>query len=106
MNKPVLRSPPPAIESLWRQTVAGVDRDEIETTIAKSDAAAAEDSFSGFVRRCVRGHGKPVSLIATDSGVDVQRLARFLHGEGVLDTSEVDRLLAALNVEILASSEA
>lgn len=106
MMKPTLRNATPEIQALWEQSVAEVDQKETEAMLAQSAAAAAEESFSGFVRRCIRNAGKPISLLAADAHVDVQRLARFLHGESPLDTTEIDRLLATLGVEMLACGKA
>ncbi len=103
MTEPTLRLASPEMHALWEQSAAEVDRVQIELTLAKSAAAAAEDSFSGFVRRCVRQGGRPVSLLADEAHVDLQRLAHFLQGEGSLDTTEIDRLLSTLGVEVLAS---
>ncbi len=47
-----------------------------------------------------------VGLPTADAQVDVQRLARFLHGESPLDTTEIDRLLAILGVEMPAGGKA
>lgn len=89
---------PPDIQSRWNEAQAGLDRKEIEATLAKAEAAAAEDSFSGFVRRCVRSAGQPVSVTASDAGVDMKRISLFLSGDGQLESGEIDRLLSALKV--------
>ncbi len=106
MSDSPLRTASPEIHALWEESRVGIDRTQIEADLAKSAAAAAEDSFSGFVRRCIRHGSRPISLIAEDARVDVQRLAAFLHGEEALDTTEVDRLLATLGVELLACGKA
>lgn len=95
---------PEHLQRIWEQSMAAVDPQQIEADFEKSQAAAAEDSFSGFVRRCVRRQSKPWSLIARTAGLDAQRLARFMHGEGSLDTQEVDRLLVVLGVELIGAT--
>jgi hypothetical protein len=99
------RGPMPAeLQRQWEEDLAAIDRDEVEASFAKSAAAAAEDSFSGYVRRCVHAGDKPLTVLVDETQIDQQRFADFMHGEGLLDTAEVDRLLAALGVALPAAA--
>ena len=90
------------IYALWEQSLAEVDWAAITADMARAEAAAAEPSFSGFLRRCLRHGGRPISLFASIAQVDPTRLPRFLLSEAPLDSSEIDRLLSTLGVELLA----
>jgi hypothetical protein len=100
----VSRGPmPPHLKAIWEKSIASIDPKEIDANFEKSRLAAAEDSFSGFVRRCVRRRAMPWSRIADDAQIELQRFALFMRGDGSLDTSEVDRLLAAIGVEVVGA---
>ena len=92
---------PPDLEQLWETQLASIDRAEVEASFAKIDAAAAEHNFSGFVRRCVHRGGKPLSFLAEEVHVDVQRLGRFMRAEGELEAGEIGRILTAVGVELV-----
>jgi hypothetical protein len=92
---------PADIRHRWEQSVAAANPSEIDALRAKSAAAAAEDNFSGFVRRCIHRGGRPVSRLADAAGVDLLRLGAFLHGDGLLDSDELDRLLQTLGMELM-----
>ena len=91
---------PPDVQKQWEAALAEVDRDEIEANFAKSEAAAAEDTFSGAVRRAIHCGEKALTDLADEAHIDIERLAYFMRGEGPLDTPEIDRLLAALRIEL------
>ncbi|MDP1799690.1 MAG: helix-turn-helix transcriptional regulator [Planctomycetaceae bacterium] len=91
---------PAEVRARWERSLADLDPNQIEADFAKSEAAAAEDTFSGFLRRCVHGSGKTISMLVIETDVSRDRLSHFLRGEGVLDSAEIDRLLAILGVNI------
>jgi hypothetical protein len=91
---------PPDVLQRWKESLAAIDPVQVEASFAKTQAAAAEDSFSGLVRRCVQRGGKPITTLVHEAQIELRRLADFIHGEGTLDTAEIDRLLSALGVEL------
>jgi hypothetical protein len=104
MNETKSRGPmPPDIRKRWEESLAAISRDEAEASFAKTRVAAAEDTFSGFVRRCVHRGGKPITTLVDEAKIDQRRLAVFIHGEGPLDSPEIDRLLNVLGVELVGS---
>lgn len=94
---------PQAIRERWETALQALDPAQIEGDFAACEAAAREPSFSGFVRRSVHRTGSPLTQIAEETGISVQRLANFLRGRGNLDNLELDRLLDALGIELLGT---
>ena len=104
MSKIQSRGPMPAdLRQRWEEALAGVDRGQIDANFAKTEAAAAE-TFSGFVRRCVHRRRKPLSVLAKDSQVELQRLVEFMHGDGELNAAEIGRVLAEVGVELVETT--
>ncbi len=95
---------PPDVKARWEKSLAAVDPQSINAQLAKTEAAAAEENFSGFLRRCVHQSGKTLTTLVSEAHVDRERLALFLRGEGLLDTAEIDHLLMVLDVELTPSS--
>jgi hypothetical protein len=97
---------PESVQQRWQQSLAAVDRDLAEQHFAQCAAAADEDSFSGFLRRCIHRGGRSITVLARSAGVEPGRLTQFLRGEGELQTGEIDQLLASLGVELIGSGRA
>lgn len=95
---------PPDVKARWEKSLAAIDPKAVDQQFAKAEAAAAEESFSGFLRRCIHQSGKTLTILVSESHVDRERLALFLRGEGLLDTAEIDRLLVVLAVELTPST--
>ena len=95
---------PPEVKARWEKSLAAVDLQSVTDRFAIVESAAAEDNFSGFLRRCIHQSGKTMSLLVGEANVDRDRLSSFLRGEGLLDSAEIDRLLAALTIELTPSS--
>lgn len=95
---------PPDIRARWEASLRQVNPAEMDEIFAQSTAAAEEQSFSGFVRRCVHRQAQPLSRVAAAASIELERLAKFLRGSGTLDSSEIDRLLKSLGVELVGSS--
>ncbi len=105
MRQPKSRGPmPPLIRERWEQTLAATNREEIAVSFARCEAAAAEATFSGFLRRAMHGAGKPITLLERESGVSGQRLVEFLEGRGELDSREIDHIMAALGNTLVAEA--
>jgi hypothetical protein len=92
---------PSDLRKRWEAELAAFDPKSIEANFAKTDAAAAEHSFSGFVRRSVHRGGKPLSLIAEETGIALRHLSQFMRGEGELNAAEIGRLLESVGVELV-----
>jgi hypothetical protein len=97
---------PETIRRRWETSLTAVDRELIEAHFEQCAAAAGEDSFSGFLRRCIHRSGRPVTALGHVTGIDPQKLAQFLRGMGELQSREIDGLVSALDVELLGSSRA
>lgn len=97
---------PPDLRKRWEEALAGVDHGRIDANLAKTEAAAAEDSFSGFVRRSVHRRRKPLSVLAKETDIELQPLAHFMRGEGELNAAEIGRLLEAVGVELVEIASA
>lgn len=105
MNPIESRGPmPPDVKARWEKSLSAINEQTINTQFEKTEAAAAEENFSGFLRRCIHQSGKTLTTLVGESHVDRERLALFLRGEGLLDTAEIDRLLMVLAVELTPSS--
>lgn len=105
MSKIQSRGPMPKdLLSRWEQALDGVDRAQFDANFKKTESAAAEDSFSGFVRRCVHRRRKPLSALAQDAQIDPLRLVHFMRGDGELNAAEVGRVLAAVGVELVETA--
>lgn len=94
---------PPDVLQRWEQALASIDPESILIDLAKATAAAKETTFSGFLRRCLHRAGRPISSLGVEADISTERLAAFLHGEGVLESDEIDRLLSHLDVEVMGS---
>lgn len=97
---------PPDLRQRWEDVLAGLDREQIDANFAKTEAAAAEHSFSGFVRRAVHRRRKPLSLVAQETGIEPRRLSEFMRGEGELNAAEVGCVLEAVGVELVETTAA
>jgi|GEM_PF-4517751 len=107
MSKIQSRGPlPPDLRHRFQQALAGVDRDRIDANFNRTESAAAENSFSGFVRRSVHRRRKPLSLLSQDTGIELERLVNFLRGDGELNVAETGRVLAAVDVELVETEAA
>lgn len=95
---------PPDVKARWERSLAGVDPQAITTQFEQSEAAASEDTFSGFLRRSIHQSGQTVTTLVAAARLDRERLALFLHGEGLLDSAEIDRLLIALGIHVASSA--
>lgn len=95
---------PPDVKARWEQSLAAVDSQSVSDRFAIAEAAAAEENFSGFLRRSIHQSGKTISLLVSEANVDRERLASFLRGEGLLDSAEIDRLLTVLAIELSLTS--
>lgn len=94
---------PPNLRQRWQDAVQSLDPAQIEGDFAACEAAAMENSFSGFVRRSIHRSGLPVTAIAQESQIPPQRLADFLRSSGTLENHELDRLLAVMGIELLGA---
>lgn len=94
----------PDVKARWEKSLSAVDPQLVNVQFAKAEAAAAEENFSGFLRRCIHQSGKTLTTLVEESHVDRDRLSSFLRGEGLLDTAEIDRLLLVLAVDLTPSS--
>jgi hypothetical protein len=105
MSQQPTRGPmPPELSVLWHQHLAGVDRSEIDRKFQLCEQAAAEPSFSGWLRRSIHEAGIPLSLLADQVSIPPLRLASFLEGQMELATGEVDRLCLRLGVVPVGST--
>lgn len=95
---------PPELRHRWEELLIGLQPEQINSNFDKSASAAAEQSFSGFVRRSVHRRRKPLTLLASETTIDPQRLAHFMRGEGELSAAEVGRLLQAVDVELVETA--
>lgn len=104
MSPIVSRGPmPPDVQQRWEQALTSIDPESVLLDLAKATAAAKEPNFSGFLRRCLHRSGRPISSLGVDADISAERLAAFLHGEGLLESNEIDRLLSCLEVEMMGS---
>ncbi len=94
---------PPDVQQRWEQALASIDPESVLIDLARATAAAKEPTFSGFLRRCLHRAGRPISSLGVEADISTERLAAFLHGEGVLESDEIDRLLSHLDVEVMGS---
>jgi hypothetical protein len=107
MSKIQSRGPmPPELRERWERALADVDRDQFDANFAKTESAASENSFSGFVRRCVHRRRKPLSLLAKETDIELEILVSFLRGDGELNAGEIGRVLAAVGVELVETPTA
>jgi hypothetical protein len=80
-----------AAQEQARQTETVAEFDQIES-------AARQPGFSGGIRRAMLK--RHTSDLATQCGLDEGRLSSFRRGTGVLSSEELDRLSAALQLEL------
>jgi len=95
---------PSEVKIRWEKSLAALDPQSVNDRFMIVEAAAVEDNFSGFLRRCIHQSGKTMSLFVTEANVDRERLAAFLRGEGLLDSAEIDRLLSVMTIELPQAS--
>ena len=86
------------LQSLRKQVEA--ERPEIIERARQRAAAAAEDTFSGELRRAIAASPMRMAEVASQAGVAVEQLARFLNGEAPLDSDAIDRIAALLNYRL------
>jgi hypothetical protein len=96
-------SMPAHLRTLWEAQLAGLDRPDIERKFQLCQTAAAEQSFSGWLRRAMHEAGLPLTQLAEHAQIPADRLAAFLEGETELSTREVDRLCISLDVTPVGS---
>lgn len=89
----------------WERLVAEVEAEypQLEERFRIAEAASAEDSFSGELRRAIYSiHRRGISLprLLREADVDWPTLDAFLHGEGSLPSDVIDRLTRLLNLRL------
>jgi hypothetical protein len=104
MSSVTSRGPMPAdLKQRWQNALQALDPAQIEGDFAACEAAAKENSFSGFVRRSVHRTGQPLSILAEQARIESQRLVNFLRAKGTLENDELDRLLDSMGIELLGT---
>lgn len=76
----------------------------LEAALDRSAAAAAEDTFSGWLRRSIRDSRMTFTAIMEDAGISRVDLSQFLQGTGSLTNSQVDRLIKAIGAKMSAET--
>ncbi len=89
----------------WERQVAAIEAEwpAMEMRMDQQQTAASEDSFSGELRRAIRGmHRRGISLprLLREAQTDWATLDPFLHGEGVLSSTVIDRLVKVLGLHL------
>jgi hypothetical protein len=74
---------------------------EIQSIVARCQAAAQEKTLSGALRRRIHALGQPVSNVAADTGVDEVALGDWLEGTAPLPSDAMDRLARAVSARVV-----
>jgi hypothetical protein len=61
--------------------------------------AAGEATFSGALRTAIHEHPKPLPVIASEAGLDINHLDEFLTGDRTLRSDAIDRLTRVLEFQ-------
>ena len=54
----------------------------------------------------MHANGKPLTDVADEARLDLERFAHFMRGDGLLDSAEIDRLLSAIGIKLDAPVQA
>lgn len=100
-----MKAPTPE-EMECKIAAAEAELPELMAAADRADQAAAEDSFSGWLRRQVYEWPKTSLALEEAAGLSSVDLANFLEGVAPLTTAQVDRLLRALAVHLPTGGEA
>ena len=73
------------------------------TDFQASRHAAPIDGVDQLVELLHRG-GKPLSLVAEETGIEPQHLSQFMRAEGELNAAEIGRVLEAVGVEFVETA--
>ena len=84
----------------WKQAVAEEEaaRSANIARMERIDAAAAEETLSGEVRRAIRDARRPFAVLADEIGITTQQLLDFRSGDAPLPSDALDRLVAVLGL--------
>lgn len=77
--------------------------DELPDLVARNQLrkdAAEEQTLTGAIRRAIHASGISIAKIAEQSGITLIMLDEFLTGERTLRSDVLDKLAAALRLEI------
>ncbi len=104
----IVKTLTPQERAEWERQVAEVEGEwpELEKRFDLADAAAAEESFSGELRRAIHGtlqQGISLPRLFREAQVDWPTLDPFLHGEGELSSAVIDRLVKVLGLHLQAT---
>lgn len=80
---------------------ADAERTQLSKRFRKVDASAAEDTFSGALRRAIHGGPWDLAQLEQRTQISAVRLADFLEAGIDLKTSEVDALVRVLSLELV-----
>jgi hypothetical protein len=86
-----------------RQAIAA-ELDALAVQNERLLAAATEDTLSGHLRHAIHASHRPLRSIATDAGIDIDALCRFLEGEHGLPSEILDRVANAAGVTVTLSA--
>ncbi len=89
----------------WQQSVktASAERQESDEYLRLASSAAAEETFSGELRRAIHAlHGQQMFLptLMERAQVDWPTLRAFLIGEATLPSDVIDRLIQVLGLHL------
>ncbi len=80
---------------------AMAEKPEIIAQFHRMQAAEAEDTFSGRLRRAIRASGRDTKSLAEEIHVDWRLLDDFRCGDATLPSDVIDRLIAALELRLV-----
>ncbi len=66
--------------------------------------AEAEPSFSGSLRKEIRICRKLPLSIAKEAGINQEEFVQFLEGSAVLNSTQIDRLVACLGLQLVQAN--
>jgi hypothetical protein len=91
----------------WRRKIAEEEaaRPANLARIQRMDEAAAEQTFSGELRRAIRAAKVPHHDLAEQIGVSWRQLLDFQTGDAALPTDAVDRLIRVLSLTARLEAE-
>lgn len=92
-------------EEIAAAEAAEAEWPQIQDNLAEIEAAAREQSFSGQLRRAIHGIHKrriPLTVFLRESGLSLDRMGSFLAGREMLTGEEIDRVVGALKLTLVA----
>ena len=82
------------------QRAVAMELADLQARDSRMWRAAAEDTLCGYLRRAIHASHRPIRDIASESGIDSERLCDFLEGTQTLQSDVLDRLMRAAGVAV------